>query len=102
MSTHVLKCWTSSFTDIVSGRKPFEVRVNDRDYNVGDVLELWEYDPHKSRFSGRLTAVTVTAITDGTWGLPRGLCVLGFNPDEARNFTRVDEGVRAGKARPER
>lgn len=45
MNWHVLKIWPDSFEAAIDGRKNFEVRVNDRDYRLGDVLVLREYIP---------------------------------------------------------
>lgn len=60
---HDLKCWNPSFTDILSGAKTFEVRVNDvDDYRVGDILLLREYDSDSCTFSGRKTHVRVTYV----------------------------------------
>lgn len=41
---HRLKTDPEVFEEVASGRKPFELRRADRDYQVGDVLELHEYD----------------------------------------------------------
>lgn len=45
MRTHELKTWPTYFEAILSGAKRFEVRKNDRDFAVGDVLVLREWDP---------------------------------------------------------
>lgn len=45
MTTHDLKCWPSFFEPIANGVKPFEVRSNDREFKVGDVLLLREFEP---------------------------------------------------------
>lgn len=45
MSCHHLKTWPSYITDVVNGKKTFEVRVADRDYRVGDFLWLLAFDP---------------------------------------------------------
>ena len=42
---HKLKILPEYFIDIVEGRKTFEVRKNDRDYKVGDILILHNYYP---------------------------------------------------------
>lgn len=42
---HELKCRTEYFQRVVSGQKTFEIRKNDRDYQVGDVLVLKEIGP---------------------------------------------------------
>jgi hypothetical protein len=40
MKIHELKCVEPYFTDIITGMKSFEVRKNDRDFQVGDILHL--------------------------------------------------------------
>ena len=41
---HQLKCESKFFQDIVAGVKTYEVRLNDRNYAVGDYLALNEID----------------------------------------------------------
>lgn len=43
VKVHKIKLWTQYFDDVASGVKTFEVRYNDCDYQVGDVLLLREY-----------------------------------------------------------
>lgn len=42
---HVLKVVAPYFDALMDGSKPFEVRYNDRGFQRGDTLLLWEYDP---------------------------------------------------------
>jgi hypothetical protein len=49
---HTLKTWTQSFEEIVSNNKRFEIRKNDRDFRVGDRLDLMEYDPTTDTYTG--------------------------------------------------
>lgn len=72
MKWHLLKTWPDSFEAVMRGVKPFEVRVNDRDYQVGDVLVLQEFIPEGPRgnrfmvgptprgYTGRAIIVRVT------------------------------------------
>jgi hypothetical protein len=39
---HVLKCANPYFAHVMNGRKSFEVRVADRDFQVGDLIVLRE------------------------------------------------------------
>lgn len=44
---HYIKCWPDPFDAIGDGRKTFEIRKNDREYQTGDILVLQKYDPNK-------------------------------------------------------
>lgn len=70
MARHVLKSWIGLFGPISRGEKTYEFRVMDRDYRVGDVLELNEYDPTLDRFTGRICTVRVTYIESHTNDAP--------------------------------
>jgi hypothetical protein len=59
---HDLKVLPYFFTHLVLGVKPFEIRKNDRDFKVGDILLLREW--HNGRYSGSELAREVTFITD--------------------------------------
>jgi hypothetical protein len=77
---HHLKTWPEYFKAVKSGRKPFELRKNDRNYQVGDVLMLHEYDPETDIQSGDFLRVEVTYAfeDDGTFGLMDGYCIMGI------------------------
>ena len=79
--THFLKTWPEYFDAIVSGEKRFELRKNDRDYRVGDRLELAEFDPEAGHFTGREHAVDVAYVLHGgAFGLPEGYVVMSIAP----------------------
>jgi hypothetical protein len=42
MTDHILKTDPAVFQAVVSGEKTWEIRYNDRDYQVGDILHLKE------------------------------------------------------------
>lgn len=60
MNTHRLKTVNPYFQDVWDGRKPFEVRPYDRNFKVGDRVELFEYDPQSP------DAITGTREIHGT------------------------------------
>lgn len=79
--THRLKCWPTMFRDVASGKKAFEVRRNDRDFDVGDELILNEYHPNGSgegEYTRKTIAARVTYILRGAKGLADGFVVLGI------------------------
>ena len=61
---HELKLDTLFFGSVFSGLKTFEIRFNDRDYQVGDVLILKEWDWALDSFTGREIEKIVTYVTN--------------------------------------
>lgn len=57
---HNIKIKPKYFTDVKTGLKTFEYRVNDRDYKVGDILNLQEFED--DRYTGYVLQVKVTYI----------------------------------------
>lgn len=79
MATHVLKTWPGPFEAVRSRRKTYEIRTDDRNFQVGDTLILRSYDPETESYNGLFAEVLVTYKTSGgDWGLPAGLCVLAI------------------------
>lgn len=62
MKTHELKILSKYFWDIVVEQKTFEIRKNDRDFQVGDRLILKEFK--RGKLTRRWIAVEVTYITN--------------------------------------
>lgn len=80
---HYLKIHPEPFALVKSGAKPYEVRVDDRNFAVGDTLILEEFDPQSASYSGEKIARRVSCKTSGgQWGLPDNLCVLGLCDDD--------------------
>lgn len=44
---HELKIWPQYYARVADGSKTFEVRDNDRDFQLGDTVILHEYDPER-------------------------------------------------------
>jgi hypothetical protein len=65
------------FQPILDGRKTFELRKADRDYQVGDFLRLKEWDPILNKYTGRQADVSVTYILDGAFSIP-GMCLMSI------------------------
>lgn len=60
MNWHILKTQVPMWADVDSEKKSFEIRFDDRNYAVGDILELREYDGHVGMYTGRVCYRQVT------------------------------------------
>lgn len=84
MKIHQLKTWPKWFDAVSLGIKPYEIRRDDRDFEVGDVLLLLEFRPHVGEYTGRKLERRITHITrhddagPAADGLKEGYCVLGI------------------------
>jgi hypothetical protein len=74
---HELKIWPEHFQNVADGVKPFEVRKNDRDFNISDelVLNEWNFD---TGFTGRKVEVTVTYIMKDPYFVKEGYVIMGI------------------------
>ena len=74
--THQLKTWTWFFQAIVDGKKPWEIRFNDRDFKVGDILILREFDPERNSYTGKILKRQVEYIYSSAYGLEKGYVIM--------------------------
>jgi hypothetical protein len=61
--THHVKSWVHLFQAFRRGEKTHDIRVMDRDYQVGDTIVLKEYDKFTERYTGRSARAEITYIT---------------------------------------
>ena len=85
--THDLKCWPEPFAAIANGRKAFEWRRDDRDFQLGDVLRLREWRPDSENYTGAEALCGVTYVLRGRFGVPDGFVVLGIGSPETTKPT---------------
>ena len=64
MKVHYLKTNAEYFEAVFSGVKTFELRLNDRNFEVNDHLILLEYFPETSSNSGRFCSFRISYILD--------------------------------------
>ena len=83
---HELKIAPKYFEGVISGRKTFDVRKDDGNYQENDVLILKEYD--NNSFTGNEYAVIVTYVQHDEY-CKDGYCILSFKRDNYRNTLRV-------------
>ena len=76
---HELKTWKEYFQEVFLGRKTFEVRKNDRDFQKGDTLILEEWDNKKQEYTGRRMVMNVSYILQGgQFGIEEGFVVMSI------------------------
>ena len=75
---HELKTWHDYFEMMWRGDKTFELRRNDRDYKVGDLLLLREYDEKAGAYMPRSMLMHVTCVVKDVpaFGLQDGFCIM--------------------------
>ena len=64
-TVHDVKSWTFLFQAIQSGAKTHDIRdVRDRNYAVGDLLVLNEFDQATGKYTGAKCVKKITYMTD--------------------------------------
>lgn len=83
MKIHKLKLNAKYYEDSERGIKTFEIRKSDRDYEIGDVLELREYIEDirgLGYYTGNVHWKIITYILDDDLYLAPGYVCLGLSP----------------------
>lgn len=73
---HEVKLAASYYEDVVSGKKSFELRKNDRGYKQGDSLKMLEFKDGKH--TGRTIEADIIYMLEDYTGLAEGYCILGI------------------------
>ena len=86
---HALKQLPEYFAPVIEGIKTFEVRKNDRPFQVGDLLALNEWDAEIERYTGRSCLVLIDYILNDEAYCKEGYVVLGIKPCEVAKYNYV-------------
>ena len=102
MSTHNIKSNKKFASDVGYGRKCFEVRFNDRDYQVGDLVQFTVVDDTGNKIGSPLDNIMykITYVLSG-YGLQDGYVAFGIKRLETLDDNRLHsddfvEGYRIG------
>ena len=96
MTRHELKTWPKYFAAVRSGQKRFEIRRNDRDFKVGDILVLREFDPDSETYTGPVEERQITfLLSEEDYGVIHGFVVIGFGEIIHHADTLVDTALTA-------
>lgn len=74
---HELKILPEYYQAVIDGLQIFEIRYNDRNYRVGDVLVLKEWDGENGMYTGRECKKQVMYITN--YAQQDGYVVMAFS-----------------------
>jgi len=97
MTSHGIKCWPELFAAFQGNARLFDLRKNDRDYQVGDWLKIREWEPPsiaeatRGRYTGARLLRRISYVLDwrdakryGAFGgeppIAKGYVVLGLQP----------------------
>lgn len=88
---HRIKLWSEFAGHIMEGSKTYEVRKDDREYEVGDLLVMVEVDRETEAPTGwELRAWVIHKTPGGRFGIAPDYCVLGIE------FIRADRAPAPG------
>lgn len=75
--THEIKIMPLYYKAVSEGRKKFELRLDDRNYQPGDKVRLMEWD---GEFTGRYVTIEIAYVLRNVkqYGLKEGYCIFGW------------------------
>jgi hypothetical protein len=78
MKTHNVKSWSENFLPFTTGMKTFDLRKDDRGYEVGDLIVFEEFRPGVGEYTGKSETREITYIMRNIDGLEPDYCILGL------------------------
>lgn len=84
---HELKTDILFYGAVACGNKTFEIRKDDRNFQVGDILHLQEYRPLEGKYTGNSLKMVITYILSYApyYGLKPGYVIMGIKPYKEEN-----------------
>ena len=83
--THTLKTWPEYFIEIEKGRKKFDLRKEDRLFEIGDKIILQEFDPGDGYSGKEIEKVASYILRGPVFGLKKGHCIISLE-----DFSQTD------------
>ena len=78
---HELKTWSEDYDAVESERKPFEIRFDDCEFRVGDVLCLRRFDPDLGVYTGEVCYRLVTYLLRDERFVLKDYVVMGVSKE---------------------
>lgn len=100
MKIHNLKIDKELIDLKIRGVKNWEIRYNDRNYKVGDILFLREYNQTMRRYETVCVYERITAILPkkACYGLQEGYVILVTQPLFVGNYHHIEEFIKLGSS----
>lgn len=87
MKLHELKILPSYYEKVLSGEKRFEIRKDDRNFKVGDLIRLQEFE---NGYTGRDSLYEILFKLDGgNYGIEEGWCILSIKPYKSETYLGI-------------
>lgn len=87
MTLHELKIKPMYYEAVVNGEKRFEIRKDDRNFKVGDLIRLQEFE---NDYTGRESLYEIIfKIDGGDYGLEIGYCILSIKPYRSETYLGI-------------
>lgn len=95
VEVHFIKSWPEFFSQTLAGNKNFEIRFNDRNFQIGDTIVIEEFCNDTQAYSGRRAVAEVTCVID--FQQKKGFVVIGhtkpffmvWKRSENKNITTI-------------
>lgn len=75
---HEIKILPQYYEAVSKGNKRFELRKDDRDYQVGDIIKLREWDGKEYTGYEMTTGIRYVLRDCPEYGLMEGYCIFGW------------------------
>jgi hypothetical protein len=75
---HQLKTLPQYFEKVAAGKKSWELRKNDRDFQENDILILQEFDKKKGYTNRELRVKIIYIFHGGKYGLVEDYCIMSI------------------------
>ena len=83
MKIHILKIKDKYYQDLIRGRKSFELRKNDRDYKVGDLIHFVGINGEEYNYNVYIIVYVLKDVPE--YGLDKDYCILGIKKLDTKN-----------------
>lgn len=78
MKMHELTVWSKHFESVQKREKTTILRLNDCNFQVGDILSLIEFDPESNEYTGKFINVEINNVSKWINYLEQDIALISF------------------------